>query len=136
MKRAHQFREYRDAKPFRGARRHRDACDIDPATGHAGHADCPDARPEVFIAGTQPVGVCRLHGGSQVTNVAGWETTAPQRMEQPPVLAPCARTATVAPPASTAARRRSPPFRQPSARSRKSPKEKKGILRRIWGVFK
>ncbi len=30
----------------------------------------------MFIAGTQPVEACRLHGGGGRTQVAGWEPTA------------------------------------------------------------
>ncbi len=77
MKRAHQFREYRNVVPF-------EAPDgivtvqIDPVTGQLA-ANCPNARSEVFIAGTQPVEFCRLHGGrAGITQVAGWDTPSPQ----------------------------------------------------------
>jgi len=42
---------------------------------------CPVKRPEVYIVGTQPQGVCPLHGGGRqgVTNVAGWETPPPAK---------------------------------------------------------
>ena len=36
---------------------------------------CPKHRSEVYIAGTQPVGACPLHGGRpHVTTVTGWDT--------------------------------------------------------------
>jgi penicillin-binding protein 1B len=71
MKRAHQHREYRNVHAF-------DAPDgivteeIDADTGEVATARCPNRRSEVFIAGTQPVQVCHLHGGG-ATQVAGWE---------------------------------------------------------------
>ena len=39
---------------------------------------CPRTRTEVYIAGTEPVGTCLLHGGGRqnVTNIAGWENPA------------------------------------------------------------
>ena len=75
MKRAHQHREYRNVHDF-------DApdgvvtADVDMDTGQLATPSCPHVRSEVFIAGTQPVDVCRLHGGGR-TQVAGWETGAP-----------------------------------------------------------
>ena len=56
MKRALQYREYSDAKPFTRAGRHRHRADR-PAVGHAGHAAVPaDARRKSSSPGTQPVG--------------------------------------------------------------------------------
>lgn len=37
---------------------------IDPATGLAANADCPVKREEFFIAGTEPIEYCPLHGGT------------------------------------------------------------------------
>jgi hypothetical protein len=35
-------------------------------------------QPEVFIAGTEPVGTCPLHGGKgDRTTVSGWDTPTP-----------------------------------------------------------
>src|SRR5260221_11368547 len=53
---------------------------IDPHSGQPATAACPTRRQEVFIAGTQPLDSCRLHGGGQpgVTRVAGWDTQPPQ----------------------------------------------------------
>jgi penicillin-binding protein 1B len=71
MKRAHQHREYRGVHGF-------DAPDgivtaqIDAETGQIAGPNCPKVRNEVFIAGTQPVEVCTLHGGGR-TQIAGWE---------------------------------------------------------------
>ena len=75
MKRAHLHREYRNVHDF-------DApdgvvtADVDMDTGQLATPSCPHVRSEVFIAGTQPVEVCRLHGGGR-TQVAGWEPSAP-----------------------------------------------------------
>ena len=41
----------------------------------------PTHRAEVYISGTQPVGVCPLHGGGRpVTNVAGWDIAPAGRL--------------------------------------------------------
>jgi len=84
MKSALQYREYRDTKPFQAP----DgivSIDIDPLSGMPANPACPKTQTEVFIAGTQPVGVCPLHGGRQgITNVAGWETESEKPVEPPP----------------------------------------------------
>ena len=59
MKRALDYKEYRNTKPF-------DAPDgivtleIDPLSGQPATANCPTRRQEVFIAGTQPLDSCHL----------------------------------------------------------------------------
>jgi penicillin-binding protein 1B len=89
MKRAHQHREYRNVQGW-------DApdgivtVDVDPASGQLATAGCPNAYSEVFVSGTQPVELCRLHGGGG-TQVAGWETapaTTPPGVRVPPPAAP------------------------------------------------
>jgi penicillin-binding protein 1B len=80
MKRALDYREYRDAKPFQAP----DgivSIEIDPQSGMPATPYCPVKRPEVYIVGTQPVGACPLHGGGRpgATNVAGWETPSPAK---------------------------------------------------------
>ena len=78
MKRAHQHREYRNVHPFEAP----DGIvtvDIDSDTGELATPRCPHVRSEVFIAGTQPVQACRLHGDGR-TQVAGWE---PVQSQQP-----------------------------------------------------
>jgi len=120
MKRAHQFREYRNVKPF-------EAPDgivsvlIDPATGQLA-TNCPNARPELFIAGTQPVEICRLHGGrGSATQVAAWDVAEPQ----------------AEPPRELAQRR--PAAQQPAAErkpARPEPEKKKGFFSRIRDLFR
>lgn len=76
MKRALQQRRYADVKPFTAP----DGVvtvTIDPESGMPATAQCPTQIPEVFIAGTEPVGSCTLHGGKgDHTTVTGWDTTS------------------------------------------------------------
>jgi len=135
MKRALQYRPYRNVEPFTAP----DGIvtvQIDPASGMPATPNCPLTRVEVYVAGTQPLGACPLHGGrNAVANVAGWDT-APQRLPEPPVLTPFGRDAAAiaqrhpaalpVPPA--------PASDKPPADEEKS--KKKGFFRRLWGVFK
>jgi penicillin-binding protein 1B len=78
MKRAHQHREYRNVHPFEAP----DGIvtvDIDADTGELATPRCPHIRSEVFIAGTQPVQACHVHGDGR-TQVAGWD---PVQSQQP-----------------------------------------------------
>jgi penicillin-binding protein 1B len=75
MKRALLLREYRGAKPF-SAPEGVVSIDIDPESGMPATPFCPSSRREVFVAGTEPVGTCPLHGGggADTTHVSGWDT--------------------------------------------------------------
>jgi penicillin-binding protein 1B len=145
MKRALGYREYRDAKPFQAP----DgivSIDIDPQSGMPATPYCPVKRPEVYIAGTQPVGACPLHGGGRqgVTNVAGWETPSPVKPASPADdslrvtgsegevsgAAVARRAARQNRPNAAATAAPQPPPQQPKK------EEKKGFFRRLWGVFK
>jgi penicillin-binding protein 1B len=75
MKRAHQHREYRAVHGF-AAPDGVVTAEVDAETGELASPGCPKVRSEVFIAGTQPVEVCRLHGGGR-TQIAGWEPSRP-----------------------------------------------------------
>src|SRR5258708_10755925 len=75
MKRAHQHRQYRNVHEFEAPEGVLTAA-IDADTGLLATTNCPKVRSEVFIAGTQPVEACKLHGGGR-TQVAGWEPAAP-----------------------------------------------------------
>jgi len=135
MKRAVALRKYADVKPF-------EAPDgvvtitIDPESGMPATPACPMQTPEVFIAGTEPVGTCPLHGAKgDRTTVTGWD------------LAPRQTSPAEAPPADTGAPRRSgspsaisavqPP---PTAQSEQNPApekpKKKGFFGRLRDVFK
>ena len=88
MKRALEYREYRDTKPFR-APAGIVSITIDPESGMPATPTCPKTRSEVYIAGTEPVGVCPLHGGrGGITTVAGWDTTPPAATPPPAHAAP------------------------------------------------
>ena len=148
MKRAMEYREYRDTKAFR-APAGIVSLSIDPESGMPATPACPKTRTEVYIAGTEPVGVCPLHGGRPgITTNSGWDTSPPQATPSP---ASGALTITGSHgdgqvPADSAARRAA---RQATGRDANAaaapdvpPKdenkkpEKKGIFQRIIGVFK
>jgi len=135
MKRALQYRAYRNVKPFEAP----DgivAIQIDPQSGMPATPMCPSTRVEVYVAGTQPVGTCPLHGGSQpgLTNVAGWDVAPKAPVTPPPALGPPSAQA----PAALAARGQIPPPLPPqqTAQQTEKPKEKKGLFHRLLGVFK
>ena len=145
MKAAMQFPQYRDVKEFQ-APEGIVSIDIDPQSGMVATPACPTHRSEVYIAGTQPVGLCPVHGGGRgVTNVTGGYIapppaaarqgdTAPRstgsggdgQMQTAPASRRAARQDTQTPPTAQAA----PAPAQPKK------EEKKSILRRLIGVFK
>jgi penicillin-binding protein 1B len=147
MKRALDFREYRDTKPFEAP----DgivSIEIDPQSGMPAGPNCPTRRTEVYIAGTQPVGTCPLHGGSRpTTNVAGWDTS-PTKPVQPagdttPHITGSGTDGQTQP--AAVARRASrqdapepagPPNPQQQPQQQPKKQDKKSILRRLLGVFK
>jgi penicillin-binding protein 1B len=142
MKRALEYREYSAAKAFRVP----DGIvtvQIDPLSGMPASPMCPETNAEVYIAGTQPVGTCPLHGAGQpgMTNVAGWDNS--RKVEPvPAVMTPQIiggdRAGEKGP--VTAQRHAAPPPAKPTAQADKEPEqpkeEKKGLFRRLWGVFK
>jgi penicillin-binding protein 1B len=151
MTRALNYRDYRDTKPFR-APAGIVSIDIDPASGMPSTASCPQTRPEVYIAGTEPVGFCTLHGGrSGPATVAGWETpaapattpaagaphfTGSQTDGAPSSDSPANRalrqTGGAPVPKSVAKAAPEPPKQD----EKKPEQKKKGIFQRIFGVFK
>lgn len=64
MKRAHQHPEYRKVQEF-PAPSGIVTVQIDAETGELATPNCPKVRNEVFLAGTQPVEACHLHGGAR-----------------------------------------------------------------------
>ena len=138
MKRALQFREYRNPQPFEAP----DGVvtvEIDPQSGMLATPSCPAARQEVYIAGTQPVQACPLHGGGRqiVTSVSGWQTSPPpaKSTDDGVPLPPAGGNPAVS------ARRPAPP-KEPAQTAQQQPppppqkEEKKGLFHRLWGVFK
>ena len=97
MKRAHLHREYRNVKEFQAPEGIVTA-DVDSETGMLATPNCPKVHSEVFIAGTQPVEACRLHGGGGRTQIAGWEPTAPPVVTSPIAAQSPVVTAKVEPP--------------------------------------
>ncbi|MFN7993437.1 MAG: PBP1A family penicillin-binding protein [Bryobacteraceae bacterium] len=133
MKRALQYRAYRNTRPFEAP----DgivSVQIDPASGMQATPSCPITISEVYISGTQPVGMCPLHGGGQqnVTHVAGWEIPG----NPPPVTSPPRVAAAPAPLASRGVPPAEPEPAAPALQKAEKPKEKKGLFRRLLGVFK
>jgi len=152
MKRALDNREYRDVKPF-GAPAGIVSVLIDPESGMLAAPNCPTPRTEVYIAGTEPVLTCNLHGGrGGTTTVAGWDTSPPPSKtpsagSAPTVTGsegdgqaapdPAARRAArqaAGRAASQAAGSAAPPP-PPKEQPKKEP-EKRGILQRLLRVFK
>jgi penicillin-binding protein 1B len=134
MKRALQYRAYRNARPF-VAPDGIVSVEIDPESGMLATPYCPTTITEVYISGTQPVTSCPLHGrGQSVTHVAGWEA---------PNAAPEPAPHVDAPPPNLSARHSptglpSAPADAPAQTAQKTekPKEKKSLLRRLVDVFK
>jgi len=152
MTRALNYREYRDTKPFR-APAGIVSIDVDSVTGMAATASCPSTHPEVYIAGTEPVQFCTLHGGrGGPATVSGWETPAPAVPPGQPGAAPLGFTASAGDgratpdsPASRVARQASGAVPAPTASAappppkpdeKKPAEKKKGIFQRLIGVFK
>jgi penicillin-binding protein 1B len=132
MKRAHQHRQYRNVTGW-DAPDGIVSVDIDPASGQLATAGCPTAKAEVFVSGTQPVELCRLHGGG-ITHVAGWETAPATSSGGQPSAGgnggqpDSYRSSGPAPLAVDGAT-------VPSAPADK-PQEKKGFFGRLKGIFK
>ncbi len=135
MKRALQYRAYRDARPF-AAPDGIVSVEIDPESGLLATAGCPKTITEVYISGTQPVTSCPLHGGGQtVTHVAGWEVPAsPAATGVSPHI--------VLPPPGLAAQRPGPAADAPplspvqTAQKQEKPREKKSFWQKLRGVLK
>jgi penicillin-binding protein 1B len=129
MKRAHQHSQYRNVHTF-------DPPDgivteeIDTDTGEVATVRCPNRRSEVFIAGTQPVQVCHVHGGG-VTQVSGWEpvqqpvTEAESRASGNPPVVAAARPSGTRTPRSIPIAPTSPPQEE----------KKKGFWQRLKDAF-
>jgi penicillin-binding protein 1B len=128
MKHAHQHREYRNVHEF-------DApdgvvtADVDLETGQLATPSCPNVRSEVFIAGTQPAEVCRLHGGGR-TQVAGWEPSAPAP-DKPVVTAAASQN----PQAPALRSIQIAPAPAPQA-SPQPEKKRKGLFGRLRAIFR
>src|SRR6202051_1681082 len=99
MKRADQHRQYRNVHEFQAPEGVVTA-DIDADNGLLATPGCPKVRSEVFIAGTQPVEACKLHGGAR-TQGAGWDPVAPAAPERTPMVADSGRSASAPAPVTS-----------------------------------
>jgi penicillin-binding protein 1B len=145
MKKAVTYRPYRNPAPFEPVDGIVTA-EVDPETQELATSGCPKRRMEVFVAGTQPVGYCRAHGGRPgaaplLTTVSGWETESDKAKE----TEKGARETVVAvvKPSPTAQPEPRPPVvlqRVPvPVAGQKKPADgepKKSWFRRVWDVFK
>jgi penicillin-binding protein 1B len=136
MKRAHQHRQYRNVRDF-DAPDGVVSVDIDPASGQLATASCPNARAEYFVSGSQPVELCRLHGGGG-TQVAGWETAAPAKPAPAPLQPdPQFRAARATAPATAADPVPAQPAPQVNGAAPAKPQpERKGFWGRMRDIFK
>jgi penicillin-binding protein 1B len=135
MKRALTHRKYSDARPFT-APAGVVTVTIDPQSGMPANSQCPEQKPEVFIAGTEPVGTCPLHGGGgDRTTVSGWDLGTPDKSGQPgqPVtsLDPPPRRGDLQPYGATVSSAPPPP-NSPADQ----PKKKKGFFGKLKDVFR
>lgn len=128
MKRAHEHREYRNVSEFE-APAGVVSVQIDPLSGELATAACPKVRTEYFIEGTQPVEMCRLHGGG-ITQVAGWETSPPRTGES---SATAGLSGSAAP--QRTAQNGAPSLAEPAPRSQEQPR-RKSFFERLRGIFK
>ena len=130
MKRAHTYREYRNVRPFEAP----DgivSVEVDPASGQLAAPGCPNARSEVFVAGTQPVDLCRIHGGGRM-QVAGWEPSSADGSlvaSNSPGSTASPQTIRIQPPAQARPQ-------EPTAAKAEKPKEKRGFFGRIRDIFR
>ncbi len=133
MKRAHQHREYRNVHGFEAPDGIVTA-EIDADTGLLATPACPKFRNQVFISGTQPVEVCRLHGGGR-TQIAGWEPSKPVPPPSPTVLSDRPPVIAAAPQGPDHKTTRSIPV-APAPPQQQEKKEKKGFFGRLKEIFK
>jgi penicillin-binding protein 1B len=127
MRRAHQHRQYRDVHAFEPPEGIVTA-EIDAETGELATPSCPKIRTEVFIAGTQPVQACHLHGRGGITQVAGWEP-----VQQQPVTSDSRPVVAEARPGTRAKTPQSIPVTPDSPQDQPKPR---GFFGRLRDLFK
>lgn len=134
MKRAHQYRVYKQVTPFQ-APEGIVSVEVDSATGKLASSSCTGVRSaEVFLAGTQPLETC---GGGGLTQVASWDPDPPGASQEPIPLGASGEN-----PSRKVASRRvdAIPVKplDPGAENQqpKQDRPKRGFLGRILDVFK
>jgi penicillin-binding protein 1B len=137
MKRAAAYRPYRKTRPF-AVPDGIVAVEVDAQSGMPATASCPQRRTEMFVAGTQPVRTCGLHGGQgSGVMVAGWEESPPPPAAAIERIKPI-ETQTAAVRASRVEEAvPAPDAVSPSLEAEKPKEEKKrGFFRRLADVFR
>ena len=108
---------------------------IDPESLELATPECPVTREEVYIHGTEPTVFCHLHGGhmasdsppgSWLSHIFGGDRTKEPETSQPAASASSSPNPSTKRPADPSA---SADNQQPEADN------KKGVLRRIFGIF-
>ncbi|HTC65275.1 MAG TPA: PBP1A family penicillin-binding protein [Candidatus Saccharimonadales bacterium] len=125
MKRAVALPAYRDVKPFEmpeGVIK----VTIDPESMALATPECPTTREEVYIHGTEPTEFCPLHGGHMAND------TAPGSWLSHVFGGDKTKSGDASP-----AQPGSHPPNPPASADNQQPEEenKKGVLRRIFGIF-
>ncbi len=141
MKRAHQHAEYKNVHSFQPPDGVVTA-DIDEETGELATPSCPKVRSEVFIAGSQPLQICHIHGNGR-TLVSSWDPVQQQNAPSAgPASEPESRSEVAAvqgtQPAQATRTRPAPrsiPVTPQPAQPEPEPK-KKGFLGRLRDIFK
>jgi penicillin-binding protein 1B len=141
MKRAHQHAEYKNVHSFQPPDGVVTA-DIDEETGELATPNCPKVRSEVFIAGSQPLQICHIHGNGR-TLVSSWDPVQQQNAPSAgPASEPESRSEVAAvqstQPAQAARTRPAPrsiPVTPQPAQPEPEPK-KKGFFGRLRDIFK
>src|SRR5579872_3661336 len=127
MKRAITLPAYRDVQPFEmpaGVTR----VSIDPESMELATPECPVTREEVYITGTEPTEFCPLHGGQHMasdTPPGSWLSHIFGGGDKSKETDAAANSAG------------HPSSSQPASADNQQPEEqnKKGVLRRIFGIF-
>ena len=127
MKRAVALPAYSNVQPFEmpeGVTK----VTIDPETLALATPECPVTREEVYIHGTEPSEFCPLHGGARMAG-----DTAPGSWLSHVFGGDRDKTADAAPGTASAG----PSSTPPATPDNQQPEDenKKGILRRIFGIF-
>ncbi len=143
MKRAHEHPQYRNTRSFEAP----DGIvtvDIDEETGELAAPGCTKVRSEVFIAGTQPVQLCRLHShGSSL--VSSWDPVQQSQPENDDHSQVSNLRAPVNAAPAPAARRAAPPRAKTGgsievtpaeSKTKEEGKPKRGFLGRLRDLFK
>ena len=141
MKRAHQHAEYKNVHSFQPPDGVVTA-DIDEETGELATPNCPKVRSEVFIAGSQPLQICHIHGNGR-TLVSSWDPVQQQNApsagpaSEPESRSEVAAVQSTQPAQATRTRPapRSIPVTPQPAQPEPEPK-KKGFFGRLRDIFK